>query len=133
MRSMHVDQYVAGLPRKRRAAGVLFRDRLNLVLLVAPTYEDNWEVPGGVVEADEAPWEAARREQREEIAWDRSVGRLLVVGYVRPQDKRPEGCSSSRAACSPTTMWPHWCSTLVRCVVSWRRNGLHSTAFRDSA
>ena len=31
------------------------------------------------------------RELAEELGWDRPVGRLLVVDYVRPQDSRPEG------------------------------------------
>ncbi len=73
------------------AAGVLFRDRAGRVLLVEPSYKPNWEIPGGAVEADESPWAAATRELVEELGWDRPVGRLLVVDYVRPQDSRPEG------------------------------------------
>ncbi|WP_319942503.1 NUDIX hydrolase [Nocardia aurantia] len=86
-----VQQYVAGLARKRMAAGTLFRDGLGRVVLVEPTYKPNWEIPGGAVEQDESPWETVARELREEIGWDRPVGRLLVVDYVRPQDGRPEG------------------------------------------
>jgi ADP-ribose pyrophosphatase YjhB (NUDIX family) len=78
------------LPGKHVAAGVLFRDRVNRVLLVEPTYKPNWEIPGGVVEADEAPWAAASRELAEELGWDRPVGRLLVVDHVRQQGPRPE-------------------------------------------
>lgn len=86
-----VEQYVATLNRKRMAAGVLFRDTRDQVLLVELRYKENWEIPGGAVEADESPWETARRELGEEIGWDAPVGRLLVVDYVRPQDGRPEG------------------------------------------
>lgn len=86
-----VERYVAGLNRKRLAAGVLFRDVCGRVLLVEPSYKPNWEIPGGAVEADEAPWSTATRELAEELGWDRPVGRLLVVDYVRPQDSRPEG------------------------------------------
>ncbi len=86
-----VEQYVAGLVRKRMAAGVLFRDRENRVLLVEPSYKPNWEIPGGAVEEDESPWEAASRELSEELGWRRSLGRLLVVDHVSPQDARPEG------------------------------------------
>ncbi len=73
------------------AAGVLFRDGRGRVLLVEPSYKPNWEIPGGAVEADESPWATATRELAEELGWDRPVGRLLVVDYVRPQDSRPEG------------------------------------------
>jgi 8-oxo-dGTP pyrophosphatase MutT (NUDIX family) len=86
-----VEQYVAGLARKRMAAGVLFRDRAGRVLLVEPSYKPNFEIPGGAVDADESPWATATRELAEELGWDRPVGRLLVVDYVRPQDSRPEG------------------------------------------
>jgi len=86
-----VDQYVATLARKRMAAGVLFRDKTDRVLLLEPSYKTNWEIPGGAVEADESPWATATRELTEELGWERPLGRLLVVDYVRPQDSRPEG------------------------------------------
>lgn len=86
-----VNEYIAGLARKRMAAGVLFRDASDRVLLVEPSYKPNWEIPGGAVEADESPWTAASRELAEELGWVRPLGRLLVVDYVRPQDSRPEG------------------------------------------
>ncbi|WP_433194452.1 NUDIX domain-containing protein [Nocardia sp. CA-107356] len=86
-----VEQYVAGLPRKRMAAGVLFRDSSDRVLVVEPSYKQYWEMPGGSVEADEAPWAATERELLEELGWNYRLGRLLVVDYVRPQDSRPEG------------------------------------------
>jgi 8-oxo-dGTP pyrophosphatase MutT (NUDIX family) len=86
-----VDQYVASLARKRMATGVLFRDKAGRVLLIEPSYKLNWEIPGGAVEADESPWDTAVRELGEELGWDRPLGRLLVVDYVRPQDSRPEG------------------------------------------
>jgi 8-oxo-dGTP pyrophosphatase MutT (NUDIX family) len=76
---------------KRMAAGALFRDVHRRVLLVQPSYKPNWEIPGGVVEADESPWAAATRELLEEIGWDRPLGRLLVVDHVRPPDSQPEG------------------------------------------
>ncbi|MFD7153888.1 NUDIX domain-containing protein [Kribbella sp. NPDC059898] len=83
--------YAAGLPRKRVAAGVLFRSADGRVLLVEPSYKPNWELPGGVVEADEAPWDGAVRELGEELGTDRPVGRLLVVDHVRGYDGRPDG------------------------------------------
>ncbi|WP_069161100.1 NUDIX domain-containing protein [Nocardia altamirensis] len=86
-----VAQYIAGLARKRMAAGVIFRDAAGRVLLVEPSYEPNWEIPGGVVEQDESPWAAAERELAEELSWRRPPGRLLVVDYIKPYDARPEG------------------------------------------
>jgi 8-oxo-dGTP pyrophosphatase MutT (NUDIX family) len=85
------DVYARSLNRKRAAAGVLFRDERGRVLLVETSYKTDWEIPGGVVEADEAPWTAAVREVREEIGLERSLGRLLVIDYLPVDDVMPEG------------------------------------------
>lgn len=83
-------EYVASLPRKRMAAGVLFRSSDGRVLLVEPPYKPNWEIPGGAVEADESPWAAAARELAEELGTQRPLGRLLVVDHVHAYDGRPD-------------------------------------------
>lgn len=77
-------EYVAALPRKRMGAGALFVDDLDRVLLVEPTYKDYWELPGGVVEANESPLAAAVREIDEELGLTVTLGRLLVVDWVPP-------------------------------------------------
>ena len=79
------------LPKKRMAAGVLFRAVDGRVLLVEPSYKPNWEIPGGIVEDDESPWAGAARELREELGSERPVGRLLVVDHVHAYDGRPDG------------------------------------------
>ncbi|MGI5246688.1 NUDIX domain-containing protein [Dactylosporangium sp. CA-139066] len=83
--------YTAALPRKRMGSGVLFRDVANRVLLLEPTYKDYWELPGGAVEGDESPHDAARREVEEELGLAMSPGRLLVVDWVPPRPGRTEG------------------------------------------
>ena len=85
------DDYTLTLPRKRMGAGVLFTDATGRVLLVEPTYQDDWEVPGGTVEADESPYAAAVREVDEELGLPVKPGRLLVVDWVPPRIGRTEG------------------------------------------
>ncbi|MTE16297.1 NUDIX domain-containing protein [Nocardia sp. CT2-14] len=63
-------------------AGALFVDERDRVLLVEPTYKPHWELPGGVVEADESPYRGAVREIREELGLSLPLGRLLVVDWV---------------------------------------------------
>ncbi|MBB5873734.1 8-oxo-dGTP pyrophosphatase MutT (NUDIX family) [Allocatelliglobosispora scoriae] len=83
--------YTASLARKRVAAGVLFFDDDERVLLVEPTYKVSFEIPGGSVEAGESPYQAAVREVYEELALVTSPGRLLVIDWVPPADRRTEG------------------------------------------
>jgi len=79
------DEYVARMPRQSMSAGALIRDGDGRVLLVEPSYKAEWEIPGGIVEDDEAPWATVARELVEEIGLDRPVGRLLVLDH-RPPD-----------------------------------------------
>ncbi len=85
-----VDFNAFGLPLKAVGAGLLIRDLEGRVLLVDPTYKAAWEIPGGLVELDESPREAAARESEEELGRSFEVGDLLVVAYsergTRPLD-----------------------------------------------
>src|SRR4029434_2198406 len=70
--------------RKRVAADVLVRDASQRILLVDPSYKPDWDLPGGMAEANEPPLDAARREGREELGLTLTIGRLLGVDWVRP-------------------------------------------------
>ncbi|MCD6476303.1 MAG: NUDIX hydrolase [Anaerolineaceae bacterium] len=83
-------EYYASLPRKRMAAGCLFLDAHQRVLLVKPNYKDSWEIPGGVMEEDESPRACAKRETLEEIGLDLRVGRLLVIDYCERVGNKTE-------------------------------------------
>jgi 8-oxo-dGTP diphosphatase len=87
---MMSSDFTATLPRKRMGAAVLFTDGAR-VLLVEPTYKEDWELPGGSVEADESPYDAASREVAEELGLAVTPGRLLVMDWVPPRAGRTEG------------------------------------------
>lgn len=72
--------------RKRVGADVLIRDRQGNALLVNPRYKPDWDLPGGMAEANEPPHRAAERELREELGLVIRVGILLVVDWVPPHD-----------------------------------------------
>ncbi|GAA0943357.1 hypothetical protein GCM10009559_40180 [Pseudonocardia zijingensis] len=84
-------EYLAGLPKKRVAAGTQFVDDFGRVLLVEPTYRPYWLLPGAVVRTDESPFSAAARAVRDELDLPVEPGRLLVVDWVPPGPDRIEG------------------------------------------
>jgi 8-oxo-dGTP pyrophosphatase MutT (NUDIX family) len=72
-------------------SAVLLRDRDSRILLVEPVYKNYWELPGGAVDADESPYDAAVRELKEELGLSVAPGRLLVVDWVPPRTSHTEG------------------------------------------
>jgi 8-oxo-dGTP diphosphatase len=66
----------------RVAAGALFRDQADRVLLVKPNYKPRWDIPGGYVEPGETPRQACAREVSEELGLDLATGRLLVADWA---------------------------------------------------
>ena len=70
------------MSRPRVAAGALFFDEDDRVLLVKPTYKEGWDIPGGYVEPGETPSQACAREIKEELGLDRRVDRLLVADWA---------------------------------------------------
>jgi 8-oxo-dGTP diphosphatase len=70
--------------RKRVSADILLRDEQGRILLVDPAYKPDWDLPGGMAEANEPPADTVRRELREELGLDVTVGALLCVDWVSP-------------------------------------------------
>lgn len=64
------------------AAGVLFFDAQGRLLIVKPSYKDHWSIPGGVVDANESPAAAARREVAEEIHLSCDHLEFVCVDYM---------------------------------------------------
>jgi 8-oxo-dGTP pyrophosphatase MutT (NUDIX family) len=83
--------YVRSLNKKRMSAGALFHDAEGRVLLVELSYVTHWDIPGGTVDADEAPWMTVAREVHEELGLDQPPGRLLVIDYLPTNKTMPEG------------------------------------------
>ena len=80
------------IPRIPASAGALIFDGASRLLILKPTYKAGWTIPGGQVEAGgETPWEACRREAREESGVEIDSGRLACVDFLRPREGRPGG------------------------------------------
>ncbi len=80
------------LPRIPASAGALIFDERGRLLIANPTYKAHWTIPGGIMEADgETPWEACRREVREEVGLTVGHGRLAAVDFLRPKPSKAGG------------------------------------------
>ena len=73
------------------ASGALLRDARGRVLLVEPSYKDVWEIPGGVVDVGETPYETCVRESSEEVGLAIRPGRLLAIDHCRRPYVQSEG------------------------------------------
>ncbi|HUG85386.1 MAG TPA: NUDIX hydrolase, partial [Euzebya sp.] len=71
------DAFFGSIARKIVAAAVLCLDDAERLLLVFDIFKDGWTLPGGLVDADESPIDAAVREAREEGGVDVAAGDLL--------------------------------------------------------
>lgn len=85
-------EYHRTLPAKRMAAGAVIRNQTGEILLVEPSYKQQWEIPGGVVESNESPLVAAIRELKEELNLDLDPQdlALLSIDYLHETDSRTE-------------------------------------------
>lgn len=85
------EEYMRSLNRKRMSAGVLFYDEAGRILLIEPSYKPHWDIPGGTVDAEEAPWTTAKREVHEELGWTKPLGRVLLIDYAPTNERMSEG------------------------------------------
>jgi 8-oxo-dGTP pyrophosphatase MutT (NUDIX family) len=82
----HLAEGNAKQARKRVGADAILRDEHRRILLVDPKYKPDWDLPGGMAEANEPPIEALRRELTEELGLEipASGMALLCLDWVSP-------------------------------------------------
>lgn len=74
------------LPKKPMSAGALIFNEKKELLLVKPNYKKYWSFPGGIVDGDESPYAACKREVKEETGLEVKDLSLLCVNYL-PKDE----------------------------------------------
>ncbi len=80
------------VPRIPASAGALIFDAESRLLILKPNYKKGWTIPGGQIEpGGESPWEACRRETREECGLEVVRARLVCIDFLRPKPHRPGG------------------------------------------
>lgn len=84
---MNEEKWRETLPRKIIGAKCIVRTRDGKILLVKPSYRDYWHIPGGGVDAGEAPLDTAVRELEEETGLVVAKDRVALVDvFHRPTD-----------------------------------------------
>jgi ADP-ribose pyrophosphatase YjhB (NUDIX family) len=82
----------AEFPAVPVSAGALIYDMAGRLLILKPTYKTGWTIPGGVMEATgETPWDACRREVREECGIEVRSGRLACTDFRPGRPGHPGG------------------------------------------
>lgn len=82
-------EFYASLPKKRIGVGALLFYKKTL-LIVQPTYNPGWILPGGTVEGEESPLEGLHREIQEELSLTIEPTDLLSVDYIANRDVKGE-------------------------------------------
>ncbi|HRY62306.1 MAG TPA: NUDIX hydrolase [Candidatus Paceibacterota bacterium] len=86
MAILNKKDYFAQLFKLPLAAGGLFFNNKNEILLLKPTYRDGYLIPGGMVEEQESPLTALKREINEEIGLQIEKGDILCIDYNPKND-----------------------------------------------
>ena len=80
------------VPRIPASAGALIFDAEPRLLILKPNYKKGWTIPGGQIDSGgESPWDACRRETREECGLELVRARLVCVDFLDPKPRRPGG------------------------------------------
>ncbi|MEU4323528.1 NUDIX hydrolase [Nocardia fluminea] len=82
----HLAEGNAKQPRKRVGADALIHDSDGRILLVNPNYKPDWDLPGGMSDANEPPDATVRRELAEELGLNLPATplSLLCIDWVAP-------------------------------------------------
>jgi 8-oxo-dGTP diphosphatase len=75
--------WYASVPKVALSANAVLRDEQGRIALVRNTYRDGWSLPGGVVDDNEPPADAAIREVLEELGHEaQGEAKLLSVQWA---------------------------------------------------
>ena len=58
--------------------------------MLQPSYKSVMEIPGGIVEQNESPYDACKREVKEELGVNVSIDRMLCVDYNKADVDKTE-------------------------------------------
>jgi len=75
-------RWLERLPKRVSSAALILEDAEERVLVVKANYKPYWTFPGGIIDPDETPKQAAAREAREEIGIHVELDKLSFVSVA---------------------------------------------------
>ena len=82
--------WYASVPKLALSASAVLRDPQGRIALVRNTYRDGWSLPGGVVDDNEPPADAAVREVREELGQESEGPVALLAVHWAARGSGPQ-------------------------------------------
>ena len=71
------------LAKRHTASGAFIFNDQNQLLILKPSYKDGWNLPGGVTDEFESPYQTVIRECKEETNLNIEIQDLVLVDYIQ--------------------------------------------------
>ncbi len=75
--------WMSTLAKRHTASGAFIFSAQNQLLILKPSYKDGWNLPGGVSDQFESPYQTVIRECKEETNLDIHIKDLVLIDYSR--------------------------------------------------
>ncbi len=82
MLSLRKKKWLEKLPKRMSSAALILENSAEQVLVVKANYKPYWTFPGGIIDPNETPKEAAVRETREEVGLEVALDDLSFVAVI---------------------------------------------------
>lgn len=80
-------KWLAALPKRISSAALILENSAQQALVVKANYKPYWTFPGGIIDSDETPREAAVRETREEVGIQVDASDVSFVAVIDRKSK----------------------------------------------
>ena len=71
------------LAKRHSASGAFIFNEKNQLLILKPSYKEGWNLPGGVTDKFESPYQTVIRECKEETNLDIQIKELVLIDYIQ--------------------------------------------------
>jgi len=75
--------WIQTLAKRHTASGAFIFNDQNQLLILKPSYKDGWNLPGGVTDEFESPYQTVIRECKEETNLNIEIKDLVLVDYIQ--------------------------------------------------